>query len=178
MRLGLKFEAGPESGQSTIEFLMTFIFAFAFFILFVKTAINITNGFMVHYATFLASRTYLVWDNNSNTPDGSDTAAEREAIATFQSIPLEGIFNGFSAEPRVFSPTGAQSKLFTGVAVEFQSTMNLGQVIGGRQPLTMLSESFLLREPPRSECLARICEMMMRLGASCENNVTLADNGC
>lgn len=178
------FEKSPrlskgEQGQSTIEFLLSFIFAFAFLLIFVKTAINITNGFMVHYATFLASRTYLVWDNNSNTPSTADNAAATMALETFRSIPLPAIFwQGFEYEPVFNSPEGPHAKLFTGVYINFQSRMNLGSVIGGNQPLELTSESFLLREPTRAECLQRICYTMGLIGANCEVHATLEDNGC
>lgn len=168
-----------QEGQSTIEFLMTFTFAFAFLMLFFKTAMNITNGFMVHYATFLASRTYLVWDNNSNTPEGADTAAATQALTTFGSVNLAGIFRGFDHTPVFHTPTGGEARIFTGIRVPFKSELNLGAMLGGEQELDLMSESFLLREPPRSECLMRICEAMLELGASeCKIHMTLADNGC
>lgn len=168
-----------EKGQSTIEFLMTFIFAFAFLIVFLRTALNITNGFMVQYATFLASRTYMVWDNNSNNPTSTDQAAATRARETFEKIPLSVIFTGTTFDPTFNDPSGGHEKVFNGVYVEFENKMNLGSLIGGDQTLNLISESFLLREPVRSECLERICVAMTEVGATeCKLHITLEDNGC
>jgi hypothetical protein len=170
-----------NKGQSTIEFLLTFIFAFAFLLLFLKTAFNITNGFMVHYATFLASRTYLVWDNNSNDSNNSDINAATMARETFSTVPLGAIFRDFNGELEFNSPGGASSKLFTGVYVRFNDMMNMGRLLGGQIELDLISESFLLREPTRTECLERVCSAMREMGGGavdCSIHVTLVDNGC
>ena len=68
-----------DTGQSLIEFLICFIFAFGILLLGIKVAFNLTNGYMAHYATYVASRVYLVSDNNSNNPSNSDKAAFKEA---------------------------------------------------------------------------------------------------
>lgn len=170
-----------KQGQSTIEFLLTFIFAFAFLILFLKTAFNITNGFMVHYATYLASRTYLVWDNNSNDSNNADTNAASKARETFNTVPLGAIFSNFEGELEFNSPGGANSKLFTGVFVRYNDMMNMGRLLGGEIELDLVSESFLLREPTRTDCLEQVCNAMKEMAGGsldCSIHVTLADNGC
>ena len=53
-----------ESGQSTIEFLVSFSVIFTILLTFVRIAFNATNGFYAHYAVFNASRAYLVSDEN------------------------------------------------------------------------------------------------------------------
>jgi hypothetical protein len=55
-------KAKNNKGQSTIEFILTFTAAVGFIFLFLKMALNYTNGYMVHHATFMASRAYMVGD--------------------------------------------------------------------------------------------------------------------
>ena len=75
-----------ESGQSTIEFLCTFAFVLATIFVFLKIAMNVTNGYLVHYATYMASRAYLVNDNGSNSPSGGDGPALSLAKSVFKEI--------------------------------------------------------------------------------------------
>lgn len=168
-----------EKGQSTIELITTLVFVLGFVFLFVKTALYTTNHFMAQYFTFMASRSYLVMDNSSNTPEGADSYAEQKARTVMGSFPLEALeldegslsFN---------TPTGSNHKVLTGPFFNFTSEMTLGGLFGGDQELELVSESFLLREPPRMDCMQRVCDSFQALGAdpSCELHITIADNGC
>ena len=71
-----------DDGQSTIEFVMTLSFAIGMTMLFVSQALNMTVGFMVHYATFMGGRTYLTADNAQETSITS--FARQEAIRAFE----------------------------------------------------------------------------------------------
>ena len=55
----------------------------------------------------------------------------------------------------------------------------VSSMIGGKGPLTMVSESFLGREPSRQECIERICSTFSAIdGGSCSSHTTIYDNGC
>lgn len=164
-----------NKGQSTIELLVTLVFVFGFVFLFLKTALNTTSHFMAHYYTFLASRSYLVFDNNG-PPDLTDTKAAEKVTEIFQGYPLPAL--GINGAPEFNTPTSPEFALLTGVHFRFESKMTLGKGIGGEKILNLTSESFLLREPPRSDCLIQICNTMRALGGDCTTQATLADNGC
>lgn len=168
-----------QKGQSTIELITTLVFVFGFVFLFVKTALYSTNHFMAQYFTFMASRSYLVMDNSSNTPEGSDSYAEQKAKGVMDSFPLEGLDLG-DGVLEFNTPTGSNHKVLVGPHFSFTSQMTIGGVFGGDQELELTTESFLLREPPRMDCMQRVCASFQALGAdpSCELHVTIADNGC
>lgn len=168
-----------QKGQSTIELITTLVFVFGFVFLFVKTALYTTNHFMAQYFTFLASRSYLVADNASNDPERSDTYAEDEARGVMNSFPLEAL--GLEEGVLEFNtPSGGNQKLLVGPHFRFTSQMTMGGIFGGDQELNLTSESFLLREPPRIDCMQRVCAAFRELGVDsrCELHVTIADNGC
>lgn len=172
-------ELKNQKGQSTIELITTLVFVFGFVFLFVKTALYSTNHFMAQYFTFMASRSYLVMDNASNTPEGSDSYAEEKARAVMNSFPLGAL----DLEDGVLdfnTPTGSNHKVLVGPHFSFSSQMTIGGVFGGDHQLNLTSESFLLREPPRMDCMQRVCAAFQALGvdSNCEVHVTIADNGC
>lgn len=169
-----------QSGQSTIEFLMSFIFAIGFLLIAIKTAFNITNGFIYHYATFMASRAYYVQDNNSNNPQGTDGRAEQIANEVLQSFRLEQALPSISPTVTFLDPEGSQVKAHVGMRVEFTQKMTLGSLIGGDQEVNFVSESYLLRSPVVSECLERVCAALTESGSggNCSTHTTVADNGC
>lgn len=169
-----------KSGQSTIEFLFSFIFVFGFVFLFLKVSYNYTNGFLVHYANFMAARAYMVVDTNSNSPDGSDAAAAKRATEIFDNqFALDKFIPGFGrGKLKINSPTYSGHKLYIGAYVEYSEKFSSSPVLGGTSRLKLMSESFLGREPTRSECLARICQSVVALGSDCTAHVTIADNGC
>ena len=171
-----------EKGQSTIELITTLIFVFGFVFLFLRTALYTTNHFMAQYFTFMASRSYLVMDNSSNTPEGSDSYAEEKARGVMASFPLEALELG-DGTLNFNTPGDSNHKVLVGPYFNFSSQMTIGGGFGGQQELELTSESFLLREPPRIDCLQRICSSFQALGAGsagCRDiqHVTFADNGC
>ena len=164
-----------QKGQSTIELLVTLVFVFGFVFLFLKTALNTTSHFMAHYYTFLASRSYMVLDNNG-PPGLTDTVAVQKTEELFAGFPLSAL--GIEGELGFNTPSGPEYALLTGVHFRFESMMTLGKALGGEKKLNLTSESFLLREPPRSDCLNQICNTIKSLGGDCTTHATLADNGC
>jgi hypothetical protein len=167
-----------ERGQSIIEFLMTITLLMAFVFLFLKIALNYTNGYMVHYANFMASRAYMVVDRNSNEPSGSDGEALTRAQTVFSKYNVAAMVSGFSGELQANSPDDVSRNAFVGTWVEYTDLFSFSALMGGKTDINFITESFLGREPTRAECVARICRMMQDLGSDCEFHVTLDDNGC
>ncbi len=166
-----------ESGQSTIEFLASFVFVFSFMVMIIRFAINATNGYLVHYATFMASRAYLVYDNNTNTPEGADAAAFAQAKKVFNSYSLSS-FLGTDPELKVNPPEYGGISAYVGIYSKFEQPFSIPNFFGGSTPLDMVSESFLGREPTRATCAERVCAGMSESGGTCEKNSTFFDNGC
>lgn len=168
-----------ERGQSTIEFLMGFIIVFSMIFIFITMAFTITNGYLIHYLTFMASRTYLVFDNNNLN---SDSAAENSIRSDFPMTGLNAFIPNFSSNNDIdfFHPRTHGPNLYVGVSVAFKQNFNLGNVLGGLDPVTFRSESFLGREPTRADCLKRILSELDNTcrGGNCDLHMTVFDNGC
>jgi hypothetical protein len=167
-----------NKGQSTIEFVLTFTAAVGFIFLFLKMALNYTNGYMVHHATFMASRAYLVNDaERYEGPGAGDALGFKVAENVFKKYLPEGLVQDFDGKLEVNHPDTGMLSIFTGVWVKFSQVFSLG-FVGGKEPVTFQSESFLGREPTRAETFFQVCAAIktVTLG-SCDIHVTLDDNG-
>jgi len=167
-----------NKGQSTIEFLMSFIFGLGFLFVIFKISLNFTNGYLVHYATYMASRAYLVADNNSNQADGADKVAEQRAKEVFAKYKIPAVIESFTGDLQINSPESVAIKGFVGTWVEYQDKFTFSSLFGGNQDISFRSESFLGREPTRAECLERICHALGDINSDCNLHVTFYDNGC
>lgn len=168
-----------ENGQSTIEFLSCISIAFSFIFLFIKLALNFTDSYMVQYATFMASRTYLVADNTMPTVNEVYFQAEKEARITFNSYFLDKFIDGFDGKIEFNSPNDNIVKTFVGAVSDYTGILSYSKAVGGKEPLAYKSESFLGKEVPRGDCAARVCNGILGAGVdSCSTYVTLFDNGC
>ena len=171
-----------NSGQSTIEFLLIFVFILAFIFSSLKLSFVYTNGYLVHYATFMASRAYMVVDTNSNTSEGSDSSAQRRAQEVFSRFPLGKLIKGYDQRLQFNEPDENGQRfdrnLYVGVYTDFVQRFGLSPFAGGQQEINFRSESFLGREPTRAECVERICQAIRLLGGNCQNHTTVFDNGC
>lgn len=171
-----------DKGQSTIEFILTFTGAIGFIFLFLKMAINYTDGYMVHHATYMASRTYLVVDDEQqfNTPaDGvnGDKHAFDIAEKIFTKYLPSGLITNFDGKLKENGADSVKFSAFVGVWVEFTQRFSTG-FIGGKEMMTMRSESFLGREPTRGESWFQICNAIKTVtNGSCDIHTTLEDNG-
>jgi hypothetical protein len=168
-----------HKGQSTIEFLMTFTAAVGFIFLFLKMAMNYTDGFMVHHATYMASRAYLVNDDNRDLIEEDDAAALKQAKLVFTHNLPEGLVPGVTASMlQENNPGQVKFSAFVGLYIRYQEKFSIG-FVGGKTPLNLVSESFLGREPTRREARNQVCmAMKLSLGLSkCAVHVTLEDNG-
>ncbi|HLW55881.1 MAG TPA: hypothetical protein VKY27_00765 [Bacteriovoracaceae bacterium] len=172
-----------ESGQSTIEFIFAFAFGVSIVFMVFNSALNYATGYLVHYATFMASRTYLVSDNYQGFVAAPTIPPVNDAIEVYERYRLD-IFDipssGFSINRQENSPSSAEY-LTVGARTLFEKPIDaLGRVVGGGN-LEFVSESFLGKEPTRSQCASRVCFAVT--GAVCGGNtgdydVTFFDNGC
>lgn len=167
-----------DNGQSTMEFLLAFTFVFTLIFFIFQVGVSFTNGYLVHYATYMASRTYLVIDNNSNDIASGDEDAKGRAISVFNGIPVDRFIPGFRSELKINHPMTVPNNLFVGAWVEYPEKFGISEIIGGIKNVNLRSESFLGREPSRVTCLVRICEAMKEVGGSCGDHTTFFDDGC
>ena len=157
---------------------MTFTFSFGFILLFYKIAIDATSGFYIHYANYMASRSYLTYEDNSNSPGTSDNGARTLALQVFDSYKPQVMIKNFNGSLTVNDPQSVGNKLYVGTIVQYSTPFSFTELIGGKEPVNYYSESFLGREPTRAECVDRVCKSIEDLGGQCKTHVTFYDNGC
>ncbi|MCO4795511.1 MAG: hypothetical protein KC493_17460 [Bacteriovoracaceae bacterium] len=168
-----------EEGQSTVEFIISFMMVIGFVFLYVKMALNFTNGYVVHYANFMASRALLVQEANSNQVDGSDTKSRQVAEEVWNGFNVEDVLGGIEITKDFNMPGAVDNNLFVGTIVEYEDRFSIFGNVGTTDKLKFKSESFLGKEPTIAECVERICEAFRALGAGgCNHNTTVMDNGC
>jgi hypothetical protein len=174
-----------EQGQSTIEFIFTFCFGVSIIFMVFNSALNYCTGYLVHYATFMASRVYLTSDSYAGTvtdPNSSMNGTEVDAKNTYNQYRLDvfqvgadkfqiNALNGALNDPRYYLTVGA--KTIFDMRID-----TIGRVLG-ESKLELVSESFLGHEPTRAQCANRICYAITG-GTNCNNDmdITLYDDGC
>tara|TARA_B100001971_G_scaffold213155_1_gene245448 strand:- start:27183 stop:27797 length:615 start_codon:yes stop_codon:yes gene_type:complete len=168
-----------EKGQAAIEFLLVFAFAIGVTFLFMSMTINSTQGYMAQYANFMASRTFLTYDNSSNSNfESGINAAAAKARDVFRGYPLEAFDipeNGFEVK----KPTlGAASSLFSGTTFQFRKRLTPFKLVGGGSMVTYYAESFLTKEPTRFACFTGTCYGVGQNNCTFGMDMTLFDNGC
>lgn len=173
----MNFLKKNQKGQSTVEFVITFGFSMGITFLFMGMAINYVVGYMVHYGTFMASRTYLVHDVSSKDIGATLSTAATRGKETYDKYNLQA-FDAGSDKLKFNSPLEGRP-LFAGAVTTFERKVSFVRFISGTKKATLVSESLLGKEPMRSECLTSVCQAMGG-GESCSASmdVTLYDNGC
>lgn len=169
-----------QDGQSTIEFILTFTFGMSAILLIFNSAINYTVGYLTHYATFMASRTFLTVDSDSNDPMQSISEAQSRAQSTFARFNLNkfGVPNSALKFNPPQSSMSSSDYLMVGAYAVYDREIDIMGKLTGNTKATMVSESFLGREVSRGECIRRVC-FAMTGGTSCAGvDVTLIDDGC
>jgi hypothetical protein len=179
-----------KRGQSTIEFLVVFLLVIAVLFLHVKLVFNTAVGNLGHYGTFMTSRIFLVYDNNSNDPANSDGAA-RDLASGYFNEKFMGKITALGAVEPILSfnlpkeVEGGKKVEYVGAILKFQQTLSIFPLIAAGLKAVFVSESFLGREPSRSDCVKGICRAMDDGNEDCsfENDsslkmATLFDNGC
>ncbi len=171
-------KTNSNSGQSTIEFLMCFIYTFGLVIIFLNLSLNFTNGHVAHYANFMASRAYLVGDGNQPTAEQNDSYAQNVARKVFLKYKLSSFIKDTRGGLKFNNPNDSVGSIFTGTYYQFEQKFSSVPFMGGNETVDYLTESFLGKEPSRAECLEQICNAFRALGSNCIIHSTFFDNGC
>lgn len=168
-----------EKGQSTVEFILTFAFGVSLILVIFNSALNYATGYLVQYATFMASRVYLTTDSHLISVGPSLSRAEDRAEEAFKKYNLS-IFipNGkFKINPA--GPGNSDTYMTVGGYTTFELTIDVLGKLTGQQKLEMVSESFLGKEPTRAECATRVCKAVTGQDVcDAQMDITLFDNGC
>mgnify|MGYP005641320125 CR=1 FL=1 len=169
-----------NKGQSTAEFILAFAFMSLFVIIFIQMAENYVKGYIIHYATFMTSRSYMVQDNGSNTISTADIEAKNPAQNQVLKKMLK-LNNKTKVEFR--NPGSAGKKLFSGTILTFSESFSPSEMVGGTDKVKFVSESFLGRTFTTSECARNICLLLKETISNREvectsGHMTLFDNGC
>lgn len=165
-----------QIGQSTIEFLISFtvVFGMTFFI--VKVTLDYGNGYYLHWATYVASRAYSVYDEGQNGAGIGITfsSAENRARALFDLYRINGVtlsFNDMNAAGR---------NVLIGAYAEYETKFSPMTNINPDQRINFRSESFLGKEPPRGYCHEIVRDKILDAagGGFDARFMTVFDNGC
>lgn len=173
-----------EAGQATIEFILTLAFGLSLMLMIFNSAINYTTGYLVHYATFMASRVYLTTETHFGIYgqyDSSIAPAEQAAKDTFRQYNLQifGIQDDEFFVNKSSSGQDTKTYLTVGTSTRFKQKIDILGRIAGNTELELVSESFLGKEPTRVGCATRVCQAMTGQ-ESCDESldITLFDDGC
>ena len=171
--------ASGEEGQAAIEFILVFAFAVGITFLFMSMTINSTQGYMAQYANYMASRTFLSFDNSSNSNFESPiNAAANRARQVFRAYPLEA-FDIPENDFQIKKPgANAPSALFSGTTFKFRKRLTPFKLVGGGSMVTYYTESFLSKEPSRFACFQGTCNGIGQDSCEFGMDTTLFDNGC
>lgn len=170
-----------QTGQSTIEFIFSFIFAVSLILMVFNTSLNYASGYVAHYATFMASRVFLTQDSadKSNLGGNSKVRAVQMAQQIFKDKYKLSVF-GINSDLVINNDENpdAGRYLMIGAYVQYSRRIDFIGQITGQNRIELISESFLGREPVRGVCASRTC-MAITGRESCEGlDVTLFDDGC
>jgi hypothetical protein len=125
----------------------------------------------------MASRAYLVADNNSTEPESSDQDAYRKATQVFKLYNMSRFLGTQNTQLQAIPP-GNHRVPYVGVYYQFKQKFSFSDIMGGKTDINYISESYLGREPTRQTCLKRVCDALKMIGGDCENDATFCDNGC
>lgn len=165
-----------SNGQSTAEFILAFAFMSLFVIVFIQMAENYVKGYVVHYATFMTSRSFLVQDEGANNIGTNDFRAESFAKANVLRKMLK-LNSKYKVTFR--DPYSGGKQVLSGTIVEYSESFSPSEMVGGTEKVLFKSESFLGRTFSSAECAVNICKVVESLGANCNSeHVTAFDNGC
>lgn len=172
-----------EAGQSTVEFILTFAFGVSLILVIFNTSMNFATGYLVHYATFMASRVYLTQDNMTGTIGNSSPALSGsvETAKTAFNVYNLSVFNVDNSS-FIINPAGntdPSTYMTVGGVTKFELNMDIMGQIAGSKKIEMTSESFLGKEVTRAECASRTC-FGITGAESCDDtyDITLFDDGC
>jgi hypothetical protein len=173
-----------EAGQSTIEFIVTFVFGLSLMLMVFNSAMNHATGYLVHYATYMASRVYLTTDNHTGTigavtPSLSGSIQKsRSAFNTYNLTMFRVTDENFKINS-VDTVSDNSQNLTVGAYTVFEQSIDILGKVAGQTKMEMVSESFLGKEPTRAECATRVCYAITgQLSCDASMDITLYDDGC
>jgi hypothetical protein len=171
-----------NKGQASIEFIVTLSVGLLLLVTVLGLALNFTVGYLAHYANFVASRTYLTYDHGSNNPLTVFQVAATEARNYFEQFQLANFGIG-EGQLGINAPHETNLYEYVGTYYMYSPPISFG-IFGNGNEGKLLTESFLGKEPSRSDCR---CQVQNSVGISCDGtsfsnsitqDVTLFDNGC
>lgn len=172
-----------QDGQSTVEFILTFAFGVCLILVVFTTSVRYATGYLVHYATFMASRVYLTQDNFTGTI-ASPNAALGESVQNAKTAFTTYKLSAFQVPDESFEINAAGSTepntyLTVGGFTSFDMSIDPVGRVAGQKKLEMVSEAFLGKEPTRAECARRTC-FAITGATTCSRDldITLYDDGC
>ncbi|MCT4642611.1 MAG: hypothetical protein N4A33_09990 [Bacteriovoracaceae bacterium] len=163
-----------------MEFILTIAFTLGISLLFISLAINSTTGYIAHYANFMASRTYLSYEDSQNNIGANLAQAKNQTKSTFSSYGLDAL-GVPSNSLKIIDQAQSSIALFRGTTVTYTQKLSMFSFVGGGQDAIFHSESFLGKEPTKIECLESICRAMGIDIGTCKSGkqaITIMDNGC
>lgn len=178
-----------QHGQSTVEFALSILLMMGFVLFFVQLSFLFAYGNLVHYATFMAARSYLA---AGDSPEEQTERAKSVIIqllkrsagmAGVEKYPFiaKGEGNGGSNVPGLitlgdgpnFDPANSSLSWMQGVRYRFKGKLTSVPLGGGKEGsanfLTLTSESWLGRERSAQECQKALSTIQ---------GGVLYDNGC
>ncbi len=175
-----------EYGQSSIEFILSMAFIMGLFFLFINQAFNFSIGYLAHYATFMASRAFMVQDKArmDSIADYNGIIEDAKSVGTkvFKRHQLEIFLGSSVGEVGFNSPDTGSFYEYTGAYFQFQRPFSTYESFGGGVMLDLLSESFLGKEPTRVECKNQVCNAIAGSDCGGASDIlkysTVYDNGC
>ncbi|MDH4466552.1 MAG: hypothetical protein QE271_00720 [Bacteriovoracaceae bacterium] len=179
-----KIKKNKQGGQSTIEFIIAFGIILFFTTFFMTTAINFAIGYLAHFATFKAGRTYLTADNSAPDLNAFIQNAQGYARTEFQKFNFASY--GIKSGSLQFNDPGLTTPIYHFVGAYFLFDPPFNRIGTFKIPIKLpfVSEAFLGKEPGRADCLCRIqtvygypCEGMS-YSKALNDEITIEDNGC
>lgn len=166
-----------ERGQVAIEFILTFAFGLGIVFLISIQGLNVTKGFFVQYANYMASRAYLVDDRGVDIEQTMLQRAQEKALQVFDSYSVDEI--GVQATNQIVNPQAGRG-IYVGSTVLFSEPISALPIIGGATRVNLYAESFLGREPFRITCFQQTCQALTGSVDGCGDNgdMVVYDNGC
>jgi hypothetical protein len=172
-----------QEGQSTVEFIFAFVFGVSIILMVFNSSMNYISGYLAHYATFMASRAYLVQDSFLGVyqAEASLSGAEgvaREVFSTYN-LGIFGIKPTDMTINRVNGPVSASDYYKVGAKTIFEKNIDLVGKIVGEKKVKFVTESYLGKEPTRNVCAMRVCKAITNSEAcNLKMDITLFDDGC
>lgn len=169
-----------EAGQVAVEFILTLAFGLGVSFLFISLTFNYTVGHAVHYVNYMVSRSFLVYDISNESVESNIRSAVTQAQRVYESYRLDR-FNVPNDALTIYAPGSsgnAENALFVGSTLKYSGNLSLFRNLADIEALNFYSESFLGKEPLRSECHQRICEGMGMQNCNDDLLITMYDNGC